>query len=118
MSDLVAGLLMLLALVLAVWSLGYVVLNRPLDDRTFWALAALELGTLAALVGGSIALAATDRDVESVTFVGYLLTMALVLPVAVIWAISEKTRWGMAVVAVGCFTVAALALRADQVWSV
>jgi hypothetical protein len=116
-SDLAAGLLIVLALSLTVWSLVYVVRDKPLDDSVFWAVAVLELGAVVALVGGAIALAATERDVESATFVGYLLTMALVLPVAVVWAISEKSRWGMAVVAVGCLTVAALALRADQVWS-
>jgi hypothetical protein len=115
--EVVAWLLVGLSLALAAWAAVYIALERPLDNPLFYGLATLEVAALMQLVGGSVALATTDRRVESVTFLGYLVTMLLILPLAVVWAISEKSRWGMTVVVVGCLTVGALALRAYQVWT-
>jgi hypothetical protein len=81
-----------------------------------YGLAAIELGLLALLLGGSIALAGTDRDVDGATFVGYLLTALLIVPAAVVWSLAEKSRWGMAVLVAGCLVVAVMVLRVQQVW--
>jgi len=77
----------------------------------------VELGLVAAVVGGGIALATTERAVDSITFVGYLATVWLVLPVGVAWAASEKTRWGAGVLLLACITVTVMVLRLLQIWT-
>ena len=116
-TDAVAYLIIGAALVAAAWSGLLMLLDRRLDDALFWLLAAVEVGLLAQLVGGCIALARTDRDVDGLTFVAYLISIVLVLPFAVAWAASEKSRWGTGVLLAGCLTVAVLALRLSQIWA-
>jgi hypothetical protein len=116
-NDTVEAILIGACLVLAAWSLVLVVLGRPLDNPLFYGLAALELGLLALLVGGSIALASTDRAVNGAAFIGYVLTSLLILPLAVIWAIAEKSRWGTAVLVAACLTLAVMVVRMQQVWA-
>jgi hypothetical protein len=116
-ADWVAYLLMGGALAGAAWCALLVALDRPMGDPLFWLLAAIELGLVALLVGGSIALAGTDRDVDGLTFVGYLATVWLILPVGVAWAASEKSRWGTGVLLAACLTVAVMVLRLQQLWA-
>lgn len=117
MNDTVEVLLVGACLVLAAWSLVLVVLGRPLDNPLFYGLAVLELGLIALLVGGSIALASTERAVNGPAFIGYVLTALLILPLAVVWAIAEKSRWGMAVLVAACLTLAVMVVRMQQVWT-
>lgn len=117
MNDTVEAILIGACLTLAAWSLVLVVLGRPLDNPLFYGLAALELGLVALLVGGSIALATTDRSVNGAAFIGYVLTSLLILPLAVVWAIAEKSRWGTAVLVAACLTLAVMVVRMQQVWT-
>lgn len=105
------------ALAGAAWSGVLLLLGRSLNDPLFWLLAVVELGLIAALVGGSIALALTDREVDGVTFIGYLASVWLVLPLGVAWAASEKTRWGTGVLVLACCTVTVMVLRLHQLWN-
>ncbi|WP_235926373.1 hypothetical protein [Actinokineospora pegani] len=111
------------ALGMALWSVVLVILLRPpLPGRPDgWAflgvLALLELGLLVQAVVGLARLAGTDREVEGLTFAGYLVGVLLVLPIAVFWSLTERTRWGVAVLVVGCLTVAVLNVRLAQVWT-
>ena len=117
MADWVAYLLIGGALAGAAWAALLTVLDRPMGDPLFWLLAVVELGLVAAVIGGGIALAGTGRDVDAVTFVGYLAAVWLVLPVGVAWAASEKSRWGSGVLLVACLTVAVMVLRLQQLWA-
>jgi hypothetical protein len=116
-ADWVAYALMAGALVAAAWSGVLLALDRSLNDALFWLLAVVELGLVAEVVAGSIALAMTDREVDGVTFVGYLATVWLVLPLGVAWAASEKTRWGTGVLLLSCITVTVMVLRLQQTWN-
>ena len=117
MTELTTGVLIVLALAAAGWAGVYAARERSLDNALFYGLAALEVLLVAQLVAGIVALVSSDRDVESATFIGYLLTNVLILPIAVVWAVAEKSRWGTAVLVVGGLTVAALTLRGQQVWT-
>jgi hypothetical protein len=116
-TVLTTGVLIVLALACAGWAVLYAVRERAFDNAMFYGLAMLEGLLVVQLVAGIVAALASDRDVESATFLGYLLTSVLILPLSVVWAVAEKSRWGMAVVAFGGLTVAALVLRAYQVWA-
>ncbi len=120
-DDAVAGWVAYLliggALAGAAWSALLMVLDRRMHDPLFWLLAAVEAGLVVAVVGGAVALATTSRDVDGATFVGYLATVWLVLPLGAAWAASEKSRWGTGVLLVACLTVAVMVLRLQQIWS-
>ncbi|MDD9350569.1 hypothetical protein, partial [Mumia sp.] len=84
----------LAAVAVAGYAAFLLVRDRPVDNPLFYAAAALEVLVVVQTVAGCVALANTGRDVEGVTFVGYLLTCVLIPPAAVIWGVAEKTRWG------------------------
>lgn len=46
----------------------------------------------------------------------YLVTIAFLPVVALIWAREERTRWSTFVLAVAAFTVAVMAARSAQIW--
>lgn len=111
-------LLVGISVVLAVWSLVLVALNRNLDNPLFYGFALLEVGLLVQLLAGSVALAYTERNVNGITFIGYLLTALLIPPLAVVWSIAEKSRWGTSVLVLASLTVAFLVVRMDQIWTI
>jgi hypothetical protein len=90
--------------------------GRP-PGRVTLALAAL--GAL--LTVGQSAAAAVDlvqgrRPPETATFIGYLVGIVVVLPLAIVWALAERTRWSGLVMAVGGFTVAIMTARLVILW--
>ena len=116
MISVLATALILAALVVAAWSLGLVILNRPVNDVTLGLLALLELALLAQAVLGIVNLAGTDRDVSGVTFVGYLIGSLVILPLATFWSLAERTRWGTAVLIIGCLVIPVTIARLNQIW--
>lgn len=117
MTDLTAYGLCALALAVSAYAGWLTVRERPFDNALFYAVAALEVLLVAQLIGGCIALAQTDRDVDGVTFVAYLVTVVIVPVVAVLWGVSDKSRWGTGVMVIGMITVAVLCLRLLDLWS-
>jgi hypothetical protein len=111
------------SLFMAAAALAMVTANRPvvLGTRPTTAigaaLALLEVGLLAQAVVGVVRMVGTDREFERLTFVGYLLGPAVVVPVAVVWALGERTRFGPAVLLVGCLSVPVMILRLHQIWA-
>jgi len=109
----VAGLALLLAAVATV----YVVLDRPTGPVLLAGLGLLELAVLAQAVLGIVQLAGTERDVNGVVFVGYLLGLVVFVPVAAVWALGERSRAGTAALIVLGLVVPFLELRLDQIWN-
>lgn len=113
---LVVPVLVLCALVGA-WTVVMVVRDQsPPSDRYFALLGLLLLVTLVQAVVGLVLLAGTDRDVPGATFVAYLLTAVLALPVGAALALVERSRWGTAVLLVAVLTVAAMEARLVDLW--
>lgn len=116
MNDLVAYAVALLALAVALFAGWHTLRDAPFSNPLFYAVALLELVLVALFVAGCIALGRTDRDVDGVLFVSYLLTVALIPPAAILWGVAEKSRWGTGVVVVALVTVAALVIRVLDIW--
>lgn len=111
-------ILLVASLVGAFWSLVLLMLSRPVGRR--WLLGALlliEIGLLVQAVAGGIQLALTHQHVSGVTFVGYLLASVVILPVATWWSLTEKSRWSVGVLLIGCLVVPVIIVRMNQVWS-
>ena len=116
MNEPVAAAVAALGLLVAVWAGVQLLRNHLVDDALFYACAALEAVLLVVSVGGFIALARTSRPVDGVTFAAYLVTLVLVMPAAVLWGVSDKSRWGTGVLVIGGVVVAALMARLLQIW--
>jgi hypothetical protein len=105
------------AAVVAVWLLVLIVRDRLPDDYLFGALALLEVGLLGVLVVGLVQVLGGAGGVNVAAYVGYLVGLVLVLPIAFVWSMGERTRAGTAVLLVGVLVVPVLFLRLHQLWS-
>lgn len=116
MTDLVAYGISVLALAVAAFAGWHVATRKELGNPLFYAVSILEIALIGLLIGGSIALGQTSRDVDGVLFISYLVTMVVIPPAAVLWGIAEKSRWGTGVVVVAMLTIAALSARLLGIW--
>ncbi|MEO9323769.1 hypothetical protein ABFT23_09780 [Nocardioides sp. C4-1] len=117
MTDWLTWLIVGLGVVSLVVVAVALVRDEEPQDRTFALLAVYELVVIGQLVLGCVLLAQTDRDVEGVLFVSYLVGNALALPIGVFWSLAERTRWGTAVLGVAALTVVGLQLRLETIWA-
>ena len=92
--------------------------GRLVDDPLILVGAVIEVALLVQLVVGLARASAIDDGAERATFIAYLFTVLVVIPVTVVIAIKEKTQWAMAVVLGGAVVVAILVARLQQIWSV
>lgn len=123
MIDVLPTVLTVLALAGAAYAGLLIALNKALLPLTkpswglVWSLAVLEVGLLVQAVIGIAALLGTDRDIERLSFLGYLLGPAVILPVAVVWSAAERTRWSAGVLVVACLSVPVMIVRLGQIWA-
>lgn len=116
MNEPVAYAIAVLALLTAAFAAFHMIRDQQFSNPLFYVVAALELALIGLLIGGSIALAQTDRDVDGVLFVSYLITVVVIPPAAVVWGIAEKSRWGTGVVVVAMLSIAVLSIRLLGIW--
>lgn len=103
--------------VLAVVAAHHLIRRRLVDDPLIIVGAVLVLGLLIQLVVGIARSGAISDGAERATFIAYLPTVIVVVPVALYLAIKEKTQWAMAVVLGGAVVVAILVARLQQIWT-
>lgn len=116
MSSVLLTILIVLALVTALLALIDIIRGTDPSWFTVGALVATELLLVVQVVNGLVRLSQTDRDVSGLPFTAYLVGAVLIPPIAFVWAATERTRWGTAVIVVGALAVAAVELRLDQIW--
>ncbi len=115
--DVLAVAIIVAALACAGLSLTAALLGRVPGAVQVWSAAALELVVLAQIVVAVVQLLRGERPAEFATFLGYLVASVLVLPVAVVWAAAERSRWSSAVLGVAGLVLAVVVLRMQQVWA-
>lgn len=113
--DPLATALVVAGLVVAAWGALAAVGDRRVSGGQLLLSAAVELLLLVQAVI-AVVLMRDRAGVDPVTFVGYLLTAVLLLPVGTFWAIGERSRWGNGVLAVSGLVVSVLVLRLQQIW--
>lgn len=109
--------LIVASLLLAAAVTVYVVLDREPDWTLLGATGFVELLTLVQAGTGLVQLARGDHQVAGAVFVGYLLAIVVLLPVAFVWSLAERSRGATAVLVVAALTVAFLVVRLGQVWN-
>ena len=93
--------------------------GRKPADVTIVALAVVEVLLIVQIVMAIIAPAVgNDPTGNPLEFWVYLLTAAIIPPLAVFWALVERTRWSTVVLGVGALAVAVMAYRMHQIWTV
>lgn len=92
--------------------------ESPPGDRFFALLGVLLVVLVVQLVVGLVNLSTTSRDVETTTFVSYLVTVVLAVPFGAALALVERSRWGNGALLVALLTVAAMETRLDQLWRI
>jgi hypothetical protein len=105
-----------LCVALAGWAGWFVARDRAVVLRQLWGASVVEgLLVVQAVVAGVLAVTGAP-DVDAALFWGYVVTQAIVLPLAAAWAFAERTRWSSVVLLVAALTVAFLELRLLQIW--
>jgi hypothetical protein len=123
MIHVLATALTVVALAAAAWALVLAVLDHPITLRTKPTLGLagvvvlLEAGLLVQAVIGVVAMLGSDRELDRATFVGYLVGVAVVLPLGAVWSLAERSRWGAGVLTVTCVSVPVMILRLNQLWA-
>lgn len=92
--------------------------RRIPNDYTIGAIALVELLLLVQLVVAIIAPFAGNPASGSVLeFYIYLVVALLLPPLAVIWALVDRSRWSNIVLGAGAFAVAVMVVRMLQIWT-
>jgi len=91
--------------------------RRP-NDLTLGSVVLVELLLLVQLVIALIAPGLGNHPVGSVPlFYVYLISGLLIPPLAVFWALIERTRWSTVVLGVAAFAIAVMVVRMAQIWT-
>jgi Mg2+/Co2+ transporter CorB len=90
--------------------------GRGLDLGPIVLAAAAEVVLLVQLVVVVVRLAGGDRPESPALVVSYLIAALLILPVAVFWALGERSRWSNAILAVAGGGVLAMVVRLWDLW--
>jgi hypothetical protein len=106
------------ALVVAIWLVVLIVLDRLPGDPVFGALVVLEVGVVVQLVIGLVRVSGDHPGVNVAAYVGYLVGALLVLPIGFVWSAGERSRSGTAVLLVAVVVLPVLSLRLHDLWSV
>lgn len=116
MVDGLATTIIVCGLVVAGFSGLMALLDRPPNLLHLAGLAAVEglLVVQAAVAMGRVFTG--DRPDALATFMGYLLTVVLIPPLAALFGWSERSRWGSVIVAVACVIVPVMVVRLLQIW--
>jgi hypothetical protein len=105
-------------LVLAGYALLTTARNRRMGVPLLAALGVLEI-LLLVQVGIIVArLADGGRPASLPTLIGYLIATPLVPLAAAFWGLTERSRWGPAVIAAAGLVAAVLMVRLHQIWPV
>jgi hypothetical protein len=107
----------IVSLLVAVWCLVSTLRNRPIDVSHLVGLVIVQALVTAEIVVGISHLASGQYPHEPVTFVGYLIAIFLIPPLAGVLARMEPTRWGSLIALIGCLVVPVLILRINQIWT-
>jgi hypothetical protein len=92
--------------------------RRP-ADLSVLSLVLVEVLLLAQIVIALIAPAVGNPPSGNLAeFWVYLVTAAVIPPLAVLWALTDRGRWSTVVLGVGALAVAVMAYRMHQIWTV
>jgi hypothetical protein len=106
-----------LAVAIGLILIGFGLAKRKPSLISIGGVAVVELGLLVQLISSIILVAGGARAKgDTIEFFAYNLVALLVPLGAAFWALIERTRWSVYVLAVGSLTVAIMLARMHQIW--
>ena len=107
------------ALVAGLLAVALGLVGRPPADLTMGATALVEVLLVAQIVVSLVAPAfGNTASGSTLEFWVYLVSAALLPPLAIVWGLVDRTRWSTAVLGVACLAVAVMVYRMYQIWFV
>lgn len=91
--------------------------DQLINDALLLVAVFVELALVALAVVSLVRFRQVDPASEGATLLAYALSLPAVPPFATLLAIREKSRWAMSVGVVAAFTVAVMAARIAQIWT-
>jgi hypothetical protein len=117
MIDALAYVVVALAAVATIWGVVTAVANKPPGKAQLLFAAGVEVVTVVQSIIAGAKLAAGFRPVELATTIGYLICIVILIPIAWLWANTERTRFSGIVLAVAALGVLAMTLRLLVLWT-
>ncbi|MFG2091111.1 MULTISPECIES: hypothetical protein [unclassified Spirillospora] len=117
MTNVLATVIIVVALLVAGYALVTTLRNRPMGTGDLAALGVLEVLLIAQAVVGFVRLSGDEGPESSATFIGYLVGVLLIPLAGAGWGLLERTRWGPGVIVVAGLVVAVMMVRMNQLWS-
>jgi hypothetical protein len=117
MVDGLATAIIVTSLAAAVLSGLTALLDRPPGPMHLAGLVVVEAVLLAQLVVALAKVFTGDRPDALATFIGYLIAAVLIPPLAGLIGMTERTRWGSAIIAGAFLVVPVMVVRLQQVWT-
>jgi hypothetical protein len=111
-----AVLVMGLSLISTGWGLVTALVDKPPGAKQLIFAGVVELATVLQSIVALVKLGAGFRPAELVTTIGYLIVIVILVPVAWLWANSERTRFSGVVLAIAALSVFGMTLRLLTLW--
>ena len=93
--------------------------GRKPNDVTVLSVVLVELLLVAQLVVAIVAPFAGNAPTGNpLEFWAYLVSALVIPPLAIVWALVERTRWSNVVLGTAAFAIAVMLWRMEQIWSV
>jgi drug/metabolite transporter (DMT)-like permease len=108
---------MVVSFLVAAWCFVAARRDRWIDWSHLIGLILVEVAVIAQAIVAVLHIASGERPEHFVTFLGYLVTTVIMLPLVVVLSFMERTRWGSVIAGAGGIVVAVLVLRLQQVWT-
>jgi hypothetical protein len=99
-----------------IWGLITAIANKPPGKAQLLFAAFVELFVVAQSVIAGLRLVLGFRPAEFATTIGYLIGIVILIPIAWLWANSERTRFSGVVLAVAALAVLGMTLRLLELW--
>ncbi len=116
MYQALAIAIMIMSLLVAAWCFVAAKRDRWIDWSHLIGLIVVEAAVLVQAIIAGIRIAEGERPQALATFLGYLVTSVIMLPLTVGLSFMERTRWGAVIAGAGAVVVVVLVLRLQQVW--
>lgn len=108
---------LVLAVVVGIFTVVVGFVGWKPNDYTVGALALIEVLLLAqGVVSLVLPAVGSPPQGNALEFGVYAVSVLLVPPAAIVWALIDRTRWSTVVLGAGAFTVAVMVYRMYQIW--
>ncbi|HEY9290106.1 MAG TPA: hypothetical protein VIP98_02390 [Microlunatus sp.] len=100
-----------IAVVAAIWGVVSMARGKPAGNLQFYWSFLTELAVIAQSVVAFVSMARGDWPAETATSIGYLIGILVLMPAAIWWAVSDRSRYSGLVMTIAGAAIAVMTLR-------